>query len=51
LNREAGENILRKLKGRFTKELVLTVPDLYLKNEDESRCIRLYNRRGFVNGM
>jgi len=49
LNREAEENVLRELKERFTKELVLAAPDLYLKNEDESRCIKLYNGRGFVN--
>jgi len=38
----------KKLKGRFTKELVLTTLDLDKKNENKSSCIRLYDRRGSI---
>ena len=43
--------MFRKLKEKFTKELVLAVPDLDKKNEDGSRCIRLCNGRSIVYGM
>ena len=43
--------MFRKLKEKFTKELVLAVPDLDKKNEDGSRCIRLCNRRSIVYRM
>ena len=36
-------------KERFTKEPVLAVPDLDKKNKNRSQCIRLYNRRSFIN--
>ena len=45
---ERQEEVFRELKERFTKELVLVVPDLDKKNEDGSRCIRLCNRRNII---
>ena len=41
---ERQENAFRELKEQFIKELVLATPDLDLKNEDESRCVRLCHR-------
>ena len=41
----------KKLKERFTKELVLAAPDLDLKNEDRSQYVRLYRKRSFIDGM
>ena len=41
---EKQEKTFRELKERFTKELVLAVPDLDKKNEDGSGCIRLCYR-------
>jgi len=43
--------MLKKLKLKFTKELVLTAPDLDNKNEDGSRYVRLCHRRGFIYGV
>ena len=34
---------------RFTKELVLAILDLNLKNKNGSRYIGLYNRKDFIN--
>ena len=41
----------KKLKKRFTKELVLAVLKLDKKNENGSGYIRLYNRRSFIYGV
>jgi len=46
---EKQERVFRKLKEKFTKELVLAAPDLDKKNKDESGCIGLCNRRNVVN--
>jgi len=43
------ERVFRELKEKFTKEPVLAAPDLDKKNEDESGCIGLCNRRSVVN--
>ena len=43
--------MFRKLKEKFTKELILAALDLDKKNEDESGRIRLCNRGSVVNGM
>ena len=48
---EKQEKTFKKLKKRFTKELVLVALDLDLKNEDRSRYVRLYNRRSVINGV
>ena len=45
---EKQERAFRKLKEKFTKELVLVVSDLDKKNEDGSRHIELYNRRSII---
>ena len=47
LDREV-EKMFQELKGRFTKELVLAVLDLDLKNKDGSKYIGLYNRRSVI---
>jgi len=39
------------LKKQFTKEPVLAVPDLNLKNEDGSGCVGLCYRKSFIYGM
>ena len=36
---ERQKKIFKKLKKRFTKKLMLKVPDLDKKNKDRSRCI------------
>ena len=46
---EKQERVFRELKERFTKKLVLAVPDLDQKNEDRSRCIGLCYRRSIIN--
>jgi len=48
---EKQEEAFRKLKEKFTKELVLAVPDIDKKNEDGSRYIRLCNGRSTVHEM
>jgi len=48
---EKQEEAFKKLKERFTKELVLAAPDLDKKNEDRGGCIGLCNGRSIVNGM
>jgi len=48
---EKQKEAFRRLKERFMKEPVLAALDLDKKNEDESECIELCNRRGFVNGV
>ena len=48
---EKQEEAFKELKEWFTKQLVLAVLDLNKKNEDGSRCIRLYNGWSFVNGV
>jgi len=48
---ERQEKTFKELKEKFTRELVLAVLDLDKKNKDGSKCIRLYNRRGFIHGM
>jgi len=46
---EKQEKLFKELKKRFTKEPVLAAPDLDKKNEDGSRCIRLYYRGSVIN--
>ena len=41
--------MFKKLKRKFTEEPVLAVLDLDKKNENRSRCIRLYNRRSTID--
>ena len=41
--------MFQELKGRFIKELVLVVLILDKKNKDESKCIRLCNRRNIID--
>ena len=48
---EKQEKLFRELNERFIKELVLVAPDLNLKNEDRSKHIGIYNRRGVVDKM
>ena len=48
---ERQEKVFRGLKGRFTKEPVLAVPDLDKKNENGSGCIRLCYRRSVIYGV
>ena len=48
---ERQEEAFRELKKRFTKKPMLVAPDLDKKNEDGSRCIRLYNKRSIIHGM
>ena len=48
---EKQEKAFKELKEKFTKEPVLAAPDLDKKNENGSRCIRLYYRRGVINGV
>ena len=48
---ERQEEAFRELKERFTKELVLAVPDLDKKNEDGSRCIGLCDGWDIIYGM
>jgi len=36
--------MFKKLKEKFTKELILTVLDLDKKNENGSKCIGLCNK-------
>jgi len=48
---ERQKKTFKELKEKFTRELVLAVLDLDKKNKDGSKCIRLYNRRGFIHGM
>ena len=48
---EKQEEAFSELKERFTKELVLVVPDLDKKNENGSRCVGLCYRRGFKYRM
>jgi len=48
---EKQEKAFKELKERFTKELVLAVPDLDKKNEDGSGCIRLCDRRSVIYGV
>jgi len=43
--------MFQKLKEKFTKEPVLVVSDLDKKNKVGSRCIRLYNKEGFIYGI
>jgi len=45
---ERQKKVFEELKERFTKELVLAVPDLDKKNEDGSGCIRLCYKRGVI---
>ena len=45
---EKQKKAFGELKERFTKEPVLAALDLDKKNEDGSRCIRLYNRRNII---
>jgi len=40
--------VFKKLNKKFIKELVLMVLDL---DKNGNRCVRLYNRRDFVNEM
>ena len=40
---ERQKKMFKKLKERFTKELVLVALDLYKIRIDIDRCIRLYN--------
>ena len=48
---EKEKKAFKELKERFIKEPVLAAPNIDKKNEDEGRCIRLYDRRSVVNGM
>ena len=50
LDKKVGK-VFQELKERFTKELVLAVLDLDLKNENGSKCIGLYNRRSVIYGV
>jgi len=36
---------------KFTKELVLAVPNLDKKNKNKNGCIRPCNRRSFISGI
>ena len=45
---ERQEKVFRELKERFTKEPVLTVLNLDLKNEDGIRYIGLCYRRSII---
>ena len=38
------------MKEKFTKELVLAIPDLDKKNKNGSRYIGLYDKRSVVDG-
>jgi len=49
--KERQEEAFKELKERFTKEPVLAAPDLDLKNENESRCVRLCYSGSAVNGV
>ena len=46
---EKEKKAFKKLKERFTKELVLAAPDIDKKNEDGGGCVGLCNGRGVVN--
>jgi len=48
---ERQEEMFRKLKKKFTIELMLAAPDLDKKNKDGSRCIRLCYRRYTIYGV
>jgi len=48
---ERQEKAFKKLKEKFTKELILAALDLDLKNEDGSRYIRLHNRESIIYGI
>ena len=48
---ERQEEAFRELNERFTKEPVLAVPDLDKKKENESKCIRLCDRRSIIHGV
>jgi len=48
---EKQKKVFGELKDRFTKELVLAVPDLDKKNKNESRYIRLCYRRDVIYGV
>ena len=45
---EKQEKIFEELKKRFTKKLELVILNLDIKNEGESKCIRLYNGRSII---
>ena len=45
---EKQEKAFRKLKEKFIKEPVLAALDLDSKNENGSKCIRLYYRRSVI---
>jgi len=49
--KDRQEETFRELKKRFTKELVLAVPDLDKENENRSRYVRLYYRGSVIYGM
>ena len=48
---ERQEEVFKKLKERFTKELVLAVPDLDKKNKNGSEYIRLCYGRSIIYGV
>ena len=49
MDRKVGESI-REVKGKVHAKTGVSSAGFKQKNEDRSRCIRLCDRRGIVNG-